>query len=59
MVPMAKLTCPWPFACRTLWPCADYDSPYSYGSSQAKSYLSGSYNWNQKNGDYEVYITHK
>ena len=38
----------------------DYDSPYNYRSSQAMSYLTGSYSWNVKNGgDYEVYITHK
>jgi len=37
----------------------DYDTPYGYGSSQARSYLTGSYQWNHKNmgGDYEVYIT--
>ena len=37
-----------------------YDSPYNYGSSQGRSYLTGSYQWSGQNrGDYEVYITHK
>jgi len=33
-----------------------YDSPYGYGSGNARSYLTGSYSWNNKQGDYEVYI---
>ena len=33
-----------------------YDSPYGYGSGNARNYMTGSYSWNNKQGDYEVYI---